>query len=109
VDRAANRRSRKKVEAVQSDASSDESSLLIRTVLAYLVKHPDAKDTAGGIYQFWLSGQTAHHGREKVREVLDFLVEERGWLTAKAVGRWLILYGLNKDRIDEIRNFLGDL
>ena len=94
---------------MQSDASSDESSLLIRTVLAYLVKHPDAKDTADGIHQFWLSEQTAHHSREKVREVLDFLAEQDGWLTAKAVGRRLILYGLNKDRIDEIRNFLGEL
>jgi hypothetical protein len=93
---------------VQSDESSDESSLLIRAILAYVIKHPDAKDTVDGIHKFWLSDKTAHQSSHKLEQVLDFLAEDRCWLTRKAVSSRVTLYGVNKDRIHEIRNFLGD-
>ena len=93
---------------MQSDESSDESSLLVRAILAYVIQHPDAKDTVEGIHKFWLSGKTAHQSRHKLEQVLDFLAENRGWLIRKVVSARVTLYGINKDRIHEIRNFLGD-
>jgi hypothetical protein len=70
------------------------------------MKHPDAKDTAEGIHKFWLSSKTVHQSREKVREVLEFLVEEKNWLTKKVSGAAVALYGLNRDRAQEIEEFL---
>jgi hypothetical protein len=91
---------------VESDESRGEHSLLIREILQHVVKHPDAKDTAEGIHKFWLSPNTAHHSREKVREALEQLVEKKDWLTKKVSGAAVILYGLNKDRVHEVENFL---
>lgn len=91
---------------MQNDESSDESSLLIREILAYVVKHPDAKDTVDGIHKFWLSAQTAHQSRGKVREALEFLSEQKRWLTKKNAGGAVTLYSLDKDRVDEIQDFL---
>ncbi len=54
---------------MQSDESSDDSALLIRDILIHLIKHQDAKDTAEGIHKFWLSAQTAHQSRDKVRKL----------------------------------------
>jgi hypothetical protein len=93
---------------VRNDESSDEFSLLIREILTYVVKHPDAKDTVDGIHKFWLSSKTVHQSRNKIREVLEFLAEERGWLTKKVTGASVTLYGLNKDRFNEIQNFVRD-
>jgi hypothetical protein len=95
----------KKGDVVASDESRGEPSLLIREILQHVVKHPDAKDTAEGIHKFWLSRNTAHHSREKVREALEHLVEKKGWLTKKVSGA-VVLYGLNKDRMREVESFL---
>ena len=91
---------------MESDESRGEHSLLIREILQHVVRHPDAKDTAEGIHKFWLSRNTAHHSRDKVREVLEYLVEKKDWLTKKVSGAAVILYGLNKDRVHEVESFL---
>ena len=92
---------------MQSDESSDDSALLIRDILIHLIKHQDAKDTAEGIHKFWLSAQTAHQSREKVREALKYLSEEKRWLTQKSAGAALAIYGLDKAYVDEIQDFLS--
>lgn len=80
---------------------------LIRRMLIYVTENPDAKDTLEGINQFWLSPRRIPYGTDEVQAVLDFLVETKGWLTksSKAAAS-VTLYGLNKERLDEIRWFL---
>ena len=91
---------------MENDESRGEHRLLIREILQHVVKHPDAKDTAEGIHKFWLSSKTVHQSRDKVREVLEYLVERKGWLTKKVSGAAVTLYGLNKDRVHEVEGFL---
>jgi hypothetical protein len=92
---------------LNSDASRDESSLLIREILIHVVRHPDAKDTLDGIHKFWLSARTAQQSRHKVHDALEYLAEQKQWLTKKTAGTAVTLFGVNKDRADEIREFLN--
>jgi NADH:ubiquinone oxidoreductase subunit E len=96
----------KKGEVVESEESRGDYLLLIREILTHVVKHPDAKDTADGIHKFWLSSKTVHQSSDKVREVLEYLVEKKGWLTKKVSGASVTLYGLNKNRVHEVEGFL---
>ena len=96
----------KKGDVVENDESRGEHILLIREILQHVVKHPDAKDTAEGIHRFWLSSRTVHQSSDKVREVLEYLVEKKGWLTKKVSGASVTLYGLNKDRVHEVESYL---
>ena len=91
---------------MENDESRGEHALLIREILQHVVKHPDAKDTAEGIHKFWLSSKAAHQSSDKVREVLEYLVEKKRWLTKKVSGASVTLYGLNKDRVHEVESFL---
>ena len=95
-----------KGDVVENDESRGEYILLIREILQHVVKHPDAKDTTDGIHKFWLSSKAAHQSSDKVREVLEYLVEKKGWLTRKVSGASMTLYGLNKDRVHEVESFL---
>ena len=92
---------------MNSDASHDESSLLIREILIHVVEHPDAKDTLDGIHKFWLSARTAQQSRSNVADALEYLSENKHWLTKKTAGAAVTLFGVNKDRTDEIREFLS--
>ena len=75
---------------------------LIPRILRYCVKHPDAKDTLDGILKWWLK-----ETRESdVQHALDLLVSKR-WLTARETAPGKKIYGLNKDRLDEIKNYLA--
>jgi hypothetical protein len=91
---------------VTCDESGGERATLIREILQHVLHHPDAKDTLDGIHRFWLSSRTAHQSRDSVREALDYLVEERGWLTKKISGASVALYGLNKRYLAEVRDYL---
>jgi hypothetical protein len=94
-----------KGDVVESDESR-EYLLMMREILQHVVKHPDAKDTAEGIHKFWLSSKTVHQSRDKVQQALEYLVEEKDWLTKKVSGAAVTLYGLNKDRMQEVEGFL---
>lgn len=92
---------------MQSDESSNDSALLIRDILIHVINHPEAKDTVDGIHKFWLSAQTAHQSRGKVRDALEYLSAHKRWLTQKNAGAGLTVYGLDKAYIVEIHEFLG--
>jgi hypothetical protein len=78
---------------------------VIRGILQYLVEHPDAKDTAEGIYKWWLSKGRSQWGRDEVQEALDLLTTKR-WLTRRGTIRSKEIYGINKERLQEIKNYL---
>jgi hypothetical protein len=70
-----------------------------------LVEHPDAKDTPEGIYKWWRPERHANWGRDEVQNALDLLTL-KGWLTKRGKIPSKEFYGINKDRLPEIRRFL---
>jgi hypothetical protein len=82
--------------------------MVIQKILSYLVDHPDAKDTIQGILQWWLSHGGTPWRQEEVQAALDGLVA-RGWLTHRHTPSCQMLYGMNIDTLEEIREFLRDL
>lgn len=79
---------------------------LVRGILLYVVANPDAKDTLDGIQEFWLSRSPVRHGKNEVREALDYLTEKKRWLSKNKAGAAVTLYGLNKPHLPEIKKFL---
>ena len=75
---------------------------LIREILGYLIEHPEAKDVPEGILKWWLPGGEAEWGKEDVQKALDSLTS-MGWLIERKATPF---YGINKDQLDEIREFL---
>lgn len=79
---------------------------LEREILAYLVSHPDAKDTVRGILHWWLSD--ADGGKLQplmVENALDSLVA-RNWITQSGMEKDAV-YGLEINHLAEIREFLS--
>jgi len=89
-----------------AEGSRSACSSLIRGILLYVVENPDAKDTLDGIDEFWLSQAGVQHGKSNVRDALEFLAETKHWLSKNKAGASVTLYGLNKDRLSEIKTFL---
>jgi hypothetical protein len=81
-------------------------SSLVRGILLYVVKHPDAKDTLDGINEFWLFGANDRYGKSEVYEALEFLSETKHWLSKSKAAATITLYALNKRRLAEIKKFL---
>jgi hypothetical protein len=74
-------------------------------VMNYFASHPDAKDTADGIGEWWRPTSTAWSTRD-VRTALEFLAS-LGWVTVRHVGDHVRLYGVNAERLPEIKAFLA--
>jgi hypothetical protein len=91
---------------LKTKGSHGPSGRVIREILCHVAEWPDAKDTADGIHKFWLSKHATNRGRKEVREALNFLVFTKGWLIEKVVGSSEKIYGLNRDRLAEIKHFL---
>ena len=89
-----------------AEGSRSACSSLIRRILLYVVENPDAKDTLDGIDEFWLSHAGVQHGKSNVHDALEFLAETKQWLSKNKAGASVTLYGLNKDRLSEIKTFL---
>jgi len=79
---------------------------VIQGILQYLIEHPEAKDTVEGIRRWWLPRDVGEWGEEEVQQALDDLVE-RGWLTTRETAPSHTIYGLNRDRLEEIEKFGG--
>jgi len=80
---------------------------MIRQILHYLTEHPDAKDTIQGIPRWWLPKNPVERRKEEVREAVDVLVA-RGWVTKRQITPSRSLYGMNKEKLEEIKVFLRE-
>jgi hypothetical protein len=78
---------------------------VMRGILQYLVEHPDAKDTPEGIYKWWLPKGHSDWRKAEVQRALDLLTS-KGWLTKRGTVPSKEIYGINKDKLGEIKNLL---
>jgi hypothetical protein len=81
--------------------------MIVRHILQYLIAHPDAKDTLRGIIRWWLPGDFEAWEAGEVQEALDALVT-RGWLTWRRITPSQSLYGMNREKLEEIGQFLRE-
>ncbi|GJL53848.1 MAG: hypothetical protein NPIRA02_09800 [Nitrospirales bacterium] len=81
--------------------------ILIRQILTYLLKYPEAKDTVEGIKRWWLTEYQDNHRAEDVRKAIQWLVEQ-GWLRYRESRTSEIIYGLNKAEIKQVREFVDE-
>jgi len=74
-------------------------------ILAYLVDHPAAQDTADGIAQWWILEQCVKRGAPLVSEALDELVK-KGLVTGRKTRDSQVHYRINRRRLTEITALL---
>jgi hypothetical protein len=92
---------------VKNPGSLGQRRAVIRAVLRYLIANPDAKDTIEGVRKWWLPEGYREQPQEELEKILQFLVS-KNWLTGRVVSQQKI-YGLNKDCLKQIENYLNDL
>lgn len=92
---------------VKQPKSVDPQSEVIRLLLRYLIANPDAKDTAEGIFKWWIPKQHRELRPEELEKVLTSLVA-KGWLIERAVSPREKLYALNREVIGEIERYLHE-
>ena len=98
---------------------SEDEARLRRTILEYLLEHPDAKDPARWIEEWWAPKAAAKLNDGEIQRVFQDLVE-RGWLRVREItpaqSRLLvkhevtpsqIIYGFEHERCEEVKAFLG--
>ena len=89
----------------RSRGVDDQGCPLADKVLAYLVQHPQARDTTEGIVEWWLLEQRIQCAIADVEAALSDLVRKDFLITHQCSdGR--ISYGLNREREREIRRHL---
>lgn len=90
----------------QHDHEVQRRNKLTRQLLIYCVDHPDGKDTLKGIRRWWFpAGQTAW-SVDDIRMVLEELTA-RQWLISRTLRQAEEIYGVNKEKVSEIKKFLG--
>ncbi len=85
---------------------SDSNQIVIWDILHYLMKTPDAKDTIDGILKWWIPKVVViEQAKSKVQEALEILVE-KGFITEWETSSSQKYYGMTKNQLEEIKNFL---
>jgi hypothetical protein len=74
-------------------------------LLGYLYAHPDAKDTAEGIANWWLRAHGAMVNQTGVEEAINELVMS-GWLAATGRIASHPMYSLNRARVVELQQLV---
>jgi hypothetical protein len=82
-----------------------EHDIVAWLILGYLSRHPDAKDTAEGVEKWWLSAKGIDVDAKAVRISLEYLVR-LGWLVSSQRMGTGMVFGLNGDRRNKLREFL---
>ena len=71
-------------------------------VLQYLMSNPGAKDTLEGIRKWWIATRRQEPRSDELQAVLDELIQ-KGWVVRFKPTGSKHVYGLNKDRLQEIQ------
>jgi len=74
-------------------------------VLQYLMSNPDAKDTLEGIRKWWIATRRQEPRADELEVVLDELMQ-KGWVVSFEPKGSKHIYGLNKERMQEIQKSL---
>lgn len=93
---------------MKEEGPSEGLMAAAREILSYLVEHPDAKDTIEGIMKWWLSKGDTEREKDEVQEAIDFLVARR-WLVMREIADSKKIYGVESERLGEIRFYLGKI
>lgn len=91
---------------MKEEGPSESPMAAAREILSYLVEHPDAKDTTEGIMNWWLSKGDTEREKGEVQEAIDFLVA-KGWLVMREIADSRKIYGVERERLGEIKEFLA--
>jgi hypothetical protein len=79
----------------------NEQGLLVSSLMRYLLENPDAKDSVEGIATYWLpNARSLAHGPH-IQAILTQLLTA-GWITEIELPGTPKLYGLNRQRVEEI-------
>jgi len=70
-------------------------------ILAYLMDHPDARDTLDGIVQWWLPEREFRYRVTSVKEAIEELLKD-GWVTARKGQDSRTYYRINEEKRTEI-------
>ena len=92
---------------MKNEGSLGQRRAVIQAVLNYLVKNPDAKDTIEGVRRWWLPDVYREQRQEEVEKTLDFLAS-KNWLSIRMTSQQKKIYGLNKDFLEQVKNYLSD-
>ena len=71
-------------------------------VLQYLMSNPGAKDTLEGIRKWWIATRRQEPRSDELQAVLEELMQ-KGWVVRFKPRGSKHVYGLNKDRLQEIQ------
>jgi hypothetical protein len=77
-------------------------------ILAYLARHPAAKDAIEGIVEWWLLEQHIVNQTAIVRAALETLVR-KGWLLAQDKAGRNPMYSINPEKIEEVRQLVSEV
>ncbi len=78
-----------------------------RSILRYLLSHPDAKDSIEGIMQYWIRRQQLEQNIEEVAAVVNGLVDKSILVQRIGTGTGTI-YSINSSKVEEIKKLIGD-
>jgi hypothetical protein len=82
-----------------------EQGDIAQQILAYLVEHPQARDTLEGILHWWLLEQQIKRWTPQVRKAIDDLVAQ-GWVRESKGRDGQIHYRINRRKAGQIRAML---
>ena len=82
--------------------SITEKSQISHEILAYLVEHPEARDTLEGILEWWLLERKIKRQKDQVRKALPELVD-RGLVLEHKGGNSQTHYRINQSKYKEIQ------
>jgi len=86
----------------------DSTASITLMVLQYLMSNPGAKDTLEGIRKWWIATRQLEPRSDELQAVLDELMQ-KGWVVRFKPRGSKHVYGLNKERRQEIQTRLQDL
>ena len=79
-----------------------DESRIGNEILAYLLEHPNARDTLEGIVDWWLLERQIKFQTARVKEALSDLVA-RGFILKKKGSNSQIHYRINQSKYEEIQ------